>query len=70
MNGAGTPAFEMGPVSHTSPNALTVLKNRANLVLLLLDTHRLLVNNVYNFSSYLTGNTLRLHYENQSVDAV
>jgi hypothetical protein len=31
---------------------------------------RPLLNNVYKFSSYLTGNTLRLHYKAQPVKAV
>jgi hypothetical protein len=29
-----------------------------------------LLNNIYKFSSYLTGNTLRLHYKAQPVNAV
>jgi hypothetical protein len=28
------------------------------------------LNNIYKFSSYLTGNTLRLHYKAQPVNAV
>jgi hypothetical protein len=29
-----------------------------------------LLKNIYNFSSYLTGNTLRLRYKDQPVNAV
>jgi hypothetical protein len=32
--------FEMGPAIHISPKALTVLKNRASVVLFLLNSHK------------------------------